>query len=325
MLVAPAPCKDDGKSTGFDGPNTCPGSDMSVGWNAHIDLCAMNVLVVREVPDLQPQRTRQGESGRQDSNHYPKIPSPAQVTKPLVFGDNKKEPPKSTVPKAEETTPTVALTRCYSRGGGGGDREASQAPTHRAFVRRLPSVPQQLQTFTPQLQRLFRSLTRPRATRPSAGRSLRGKQKVFRFAVFPKKSRAHQVLLVGGWRLAVGDWRLVVVGGGWWRLAPVGWGLVDDGGWQWLAVGGWWRLAVGGGWWLAVDGPLGRSLGAVLNKKKSSPFRTPPASPPFLGGAGPREPATLRSIWSEPLIRRWALTAQQNSVLLPQGKEGREV
>ena len=40
-------------------------------------------------------------------------------------------------------------------------------------------------------------------------------------------------------------------------------------GWR-LAVGGWWRLAVGGGWWLAVDGPLGRSLRAVLNKKKIS-------------------------------------------------------
>ena len=48
-----------------------------------------------------------------------------------------------------------------------------------------------------------------------------------------------------------------------------------DGGWQWLAVGGWWRLAVGGGWWLAVGGPLGRSLRAVLNKKKSSSLLTP--------------------------------------------------
>ena len=48
-----------------------------------------------------------------------------------------------------------------------------------------------------------------------------------------------------------GDWRLVAVGGGWWRLVAVG-------GWRLVAVGGWWRLAVGG-WW---------SLGAVLSKKK---------------------------------------------------------
>ena len=46
-----------------------------------------------------------------------------------------------------------------------------------------------------------------------------------------------------GWRLAVGRRR---------RLA---------------AVGGW-RLVAVGGWWLAVGGPLGRSLRAVLNKKK---------------------------------------------------------
>ena len=92
---------------------------------------------------------------------------------------------------------------------------------------------------------------------------------------FSQKARGHTMC----WRWAVGGWRLVT--GGWWRLAAVGGsGLVVDGGWQWLAVGGWsplavgggWRLvAVGGGWWrLAVDGPLGRSLRAVLNKKKNS-------------------------------------------------------
>ena len=46
------------------------------------------------------------------------------------------------------------------------------------------------------------------------------------------------------------------------------------GGWRLVAAGGW-RLVAVGGWWLAVDGPLGRSLKAVLNKKKSSPLRTP--------------------------------------------------
>ena len=76
-------------------------------------------------------------------------------------------------------------------------------------------------------------------------------------------------MVIAGWRLAVGGWRrLAAVGGswqlvmgGWWRLAAVD-------GWQRLAVGGWWRLAVGGSWRLAVGGPLGRSLRAVLNKKK---------------------------------------------------------
>ena len=73
-------------------------------------------------------------------------------------------------------------------------------------------------------------------------------------------------LAVGGWwRLAVGSWQLAV-GGGWW--------LVIGGWWRSAAVGGWW-LVVGGGWWLAVGGPLGRSLRAVLNKKKSSSLRTP--------------------------------------------------
>ena len=33
-------------------------------------------------------------------------------------------------------------------------------------------------------------------------------------------------------------------------------------------VGGWWRLVVDGSWRLAVGGPLGRSLRAVLSKKK---------------------------------------------------------
>ena len=58
-----------------------------------------------------------------------------------------------------------------------------------------------------------------------------------------------------------------MVGGGWQRLAV--------GGWLPLAVsGGWWRLGVGGSWRLAVGGPLGRSLRAVLNKKKCGSLRT---------------------------------------------------
>ena len=69
------------------------------------------------------------------------------------------------------------------------------------------------------------------------------------------------VAIGGGWRLAVG--------GGWWWLATVGGSrLVAAGGWGRLAIGDW-RLAVGGSWSLAVGGPLGRSLRAVLNKKKN--------------------------------------------------------
>ena len=137
-----------------------------------------------------------------------------------------------------------------------------------------------------------------------SGVSLTGKRKkkVFRF---PKKARRRsmcstmvggswRLAVGGGWRLAVGNWRLVAVGGGWrrlvaggwwleavgsgwqlavgrrWRLAAVGgWRLVAVGGWR-LVVGGWWRLAVDGSWRLAVGGPLGRSLRAVLSKKKKN-------------------------------------------------------
>ena len=64
---------------------------------------------------------------------------------------------------------------------------------------------------------------------------------------------------IGGWWLVVGDWWLMAVGSGWWLAVGRSWRLV---------VGSW-RLAVGGGWWLAVGGPLGRSLRAVLTKKKN--------------------------------------------------------
>ena len=68
----------------------------------------------------------------------------------------------------------------------------------------------------------------------------------------------------------VGSWRLVAAGG--WRR------LVADGWWR-LVVGGWWRLAVDGSWRLAVGGPLGRSLRAVLGKKKKiSSLKDPPAT-----------------------------------------------
>ena len=67
-----------------------------------------------------------------------------------------------------------------------------------------------------------------------------------------------------------------MVGGGWQWLAVGGWSpLAVGGGWWWLVVGVWWRLAVDGSWRLAVGGPLGRSLRAVLSKKKKSgPLRT---------------------------------------------------
>ena len=117
----------------------------------------------------------------------------------------------------------------------------------------------------------------------------RGKKSV-PLLVFPKRPAGTPcaqpgLVAVNGWRLAVGNWRLVAVGGGWrqlvvgdwwlvavgsgWRLVAVGgWRLVAAsrwrrlvvGGWWRLVVGGWWRLAVDGSWQLAVGGPLWRSL-----------------------------------------------------------------
>ena len=111
------------------------------------------------------------------------------------------------------------------------------------------------------------------------GVSLTGKKKKCSGTSLPKKARGHsmcstmvggnwRLAVGGGWRLAVGNWRLAAVGG--WQLATGGW-------WRLVVVGGgWWRLAVDGSWRLAVGGPLGRSLRAVLSKKKKSrPLRTP--------------------------------------------------
>ena len=124
---------------------------------------------------------------------------------------------------------------------------------------------------------------------------------MFRYTVFPKKSTRTPCvgggrLAVGRWRLAIGSglWQLVVVGGGWWLVVGDWWLMAVGSGWR-LAVGrrwrlaavGGWRLVAVGGWWLAVDGPLGRSLRAVLNKKKSSSLRTPLVAPltvEWLGG-----------------------------------------
>ena len=100
----------------------------------------------------------------------------------------------------------------------------------------------------------------------------------------------------GGWQwLAVGGWSPLAVGGGWWRLVVGGW-------WR-LAVDGSWQLAVGG-WQLAVGGPLGRSLRAVLSKKKKSgPLRT--ALPWVgLGGGGGWAPlgGLLMLVWGTLVI-----------------------
>ena len=51
---------------------------------------------------------------------------------------------------------------------------------------------------------------------------LNGKKKVFQNQFSQKSPRALHVLNHGWWRLAVGNWRLVAVGGGWWWLAAVG-------------------------------------------------------------------------------------------------------
>ena len=71
--------------------------------------------------------------------------------------------------------------------------------------------------------------------------------------------------------------------------------MVVGGGW-WLVIGGWWRLAAVGSWWrLAVGGPLGRSLRAILNKKKmrflkdrpGDRCRAPCPVPPFVPASDP--------------------------------------
>ena len=101
---------------------------------------------------------------------------------------------------------------------------------------------------------------------PPPGRSLRGKKKVFRYIVFPKKARGYRcvqpwLVANGGWRLAVdGGWWLAIVG--WWGLAVGGWWLAV-GGWRWLAVAGWRQLAAVGGWRLVV-----------LSRKKLGSLRT---------------------------------------------------
>ena len=82
-------------------------------------------------------------------------------------------------------------------------------------------------------------------------------------------------LAVGNWRLVVGDWWLVAVGSGWQLTVGRRWRLAAVGGWRLVAVGGWRRLVVGGSWRLAIGSPLGRSLRAVLcKKKKTGPLRT---------------------------------------------------
>ena len=101
------------------------------------------------------------------------------------------------------------------------------------------------------------------------------------------------------WLVAIGGWRLVEIAG--WRLAAVG------GGWRQLAVGdGWlvavdsgWRLAVAGGWRLAVGGPLGRSLRAVLNKKKIWSLKDRPGTHPL----------------TRPSPRGWASDTLSNSLV----------
>ena len=56
---------------------------------------------------------------------------------------------------------------------------------------------------------------------------------------FAKRPHVAHMFHNGWWRLAVGGWRLVAVGGGW----------------RQLKVGDWWLMAVGSGWQLAVGTP----------------------------------------------------------------------
>ena len=101
-----------------------------------------------------------------------------------------------------------------------------------------------------------RSGMSPPGPKSVPGRSLTEKKKCSGTS-FPKKARGHSMcstMVGGGWRLAVGNWRLVAVGGGWRRLVVGDWWLVAVGsGWQ-LAVGRRRRLAAVGGWRLVAVG-----------------------------------------------------------------------
>ena len=69
--------------------------------------------------------------------------------------------------------------------------------------------------------------------------------------------------MVGGWRrLAVGgrSWRLAAVGSGW--MLATKW-LVVVGGWRVAVGGGWWLGAVGS-WWLVVLGGLSLNSNCAL-------------------------------------------------------------
>ena len=72
------------------------------------------------------------------------------------------------------------------------------------------------------------------------------------------------------------------------------------GGWRLVAAGGWWRLVGVGSWQLAVGGPLGRSLRAVLKKKKPRFLKDLPGGRCWRSGAEEAEdcdegPASLDS------------------------------
>ena len=98
-----------------------------------------------------------------------------------------------------------------------------------------------------------------------------------------------------------------------WLVAVGGWRLVAAGCWRRLVAGGWWRLAVDGSWRLAVGGPLGRSLRAVLNKKKtiwSLKDRPGPCSGRELGGrGGGGAPLRLPLKKTEPRVS-WGVSTQ---------------
>ena len=134
-----------------------------------------------------------------------------------------------------------------------------------------------------------------------------------------------RLVKIAGWRLAVGGWRrLAAVGGswqlvmgGWWRLAAVD-------GWRLVAVGGW-RLAVGGGWRLvAVGGPLGRSLRAVLNKKKIWSLKERPGKKNVLQDPDPNPYKSTRKEGPPPPptkgVPRFGSWKRQEPAYVPHGR-----
>ena len=190
---------------------------------------------------------------------------PPPQASPSVYASVYAAPEKD--PKDAEITPTVALTNALlSRGEGGGGGHKPSCPRRNAMalwpVHQLP-VPRQL-------------MDRGQLSDGSlgGGGGLPGPQSHPSPPPPPPTGAGHRCQTAGAGPLPCSP----LEGAGASRvssLAPV---TTGAGGRAPRPLNRWWRLAVDGSWRLAVGGPLGRSLRAVLSKKKKkiSSLKDPP-------------------------------------------------